>query len=41
MRRAVLALTATTAIVVGLLQYKTSSAPSQFRITAGAAPGRR
>jgi uncharacterized protein with FMN-binding domain len=41
MRRAVLALTAMTAIVVGLLQYKTSSAPSQFRITAGAAPPSR
>jgi uncharacterized protein with FMN-binding domain len=41
MRRAILALTATTAIVIGLLEYKTSSAPSQFRITAGAAPPSR
>jgi uncharacterized protein with FMN-binding domain len=41
MRRAVLALTATAAIVIGLLEYKTSSAPSQFRITAGAAPPSR
>lgn len=39
MRRAVLALIATAAGVVGLLQYKTSSAPSQFRVpTAAAAP---
>jgi uncharacterized protein with FMN-binding domain len=37
MRRAVLAFTATAAIVIGLLHYKTSSAPSQFRINAGAA----
>ena len=41
MRRAILALTATTAIVIGLLEYRTSSAPSQFRITAGAAPPSR
>jgi len=41
MRRAILALTATTAIVIGLLEYKTGSAPSQFRITAGAAPPSR
>jgi hypothetical protein len=36
MRRAILAVAATTAIVVGLLHYKTSSAPRQFRVAAGA-----
>jgi uncharacterized protein with FMN-binding domain len=38
MRRAILAVTATIAIVMGLLHYKTSSAPPQFRVTAGAPP---
>jgi uncharacterized protein with FMN-binding domain len=36
MRRAILAVAATTAIVVGLLHYKTSSAPRQFSVAAGA-----
>jgi uncharacterized protein with FMN-binding domain len=36
MRRAILAIAATTAVVVGLLHYKTSSAPRQFSVAAGA-----
>lgn len=40
MRRAVLTLIATVAIVVGLLHYKTTSAPRSLRIALGsAAPG--
>jgi uncharacterized protein with FMN-binding domain len=40
MRRALLALIATVAIVVGLLHYKTSSAPKSLRIALGSAqPG--
>ncbi|HEY2665939.1 MAG TPA: FMN-binding protein [Actinomycetota bacterium] len=38
MRRAVLALAATAAIVVGILHYRTTSAPAQFRITTAAGP---
>ena len=38
MRRALLAVVATVVTVVGLLHYKTSSAPSQFRIAVSGSP---